>query len=363
MRLIDLAHRWLGGLVGLILAVLGLSGAVLAHKDAWVNVPGAHALAQQSTAAIAGRVEALMADPQNRPRSIVFAAGDFGLDRLSYAGEDGAYADQAGRIVARWDSRWARPEVWLFDLHHHLFTGDGGEMVVGAAGLCGLGFVITGLILWWPLRRGFEFRLWPRRLVRHAVLRQHRDFGVFIAPLLALSLFTGAVMVFRPVAGLVLGPGISAEVQARLKTPRTDGRDLAAHPDWRGMVTQARRLYPDAEVRILSLPRKPGDPISIRLRQPAEWLPNGRTAVWFAPDTSQVIGTRDALTLPPRVQAYNAIYPLHAGKVGGLGWRLAVTASGLSLTLLGGFTTWTFWFQRNRRPRRSAGLTAAALQD
>jgi uncharacterized iron-regulated membrane protein len=129
------------------------------------------------------------------------------------------------------------------------------------------------------------------------------------------------------------------------------------------MVTQARRLYPDAEVRILSLPRKPGDPISIRLRQPAEWLPNGRTAVWFAPDTSQVIGTRDALTLPPRVQAYNAIYPLHAGKVGGLGWRLAVTASGLSLTLLGGFTTWTFWFQRNRRPRRSAGLTAAALQD
>lgn len=360
MRLIDLAHRWLGGLVGLILVVMGLSGAVLAHKDAWIGLPGAREAAQQSTEAVAARVERLMADPAGRPRSIVFAGRGFGLDKLSFKGEAGAYADQTGAVVARWDDKWTRPEVWIFDLHHHLFAGDQGEMVAGVAALIGLGFVATGLILWWPLRRSFEPRLWPRKFARFQILRHHRDLGVVMAPVLALLLFTGAVMVFRPVAGLVLGPGISAEVQKSLKAPKLPEAELAARPDWAGMVREARRLYPDAELRILSLPRKPGDAISLRLRQPAEWLPNGRTVVWFAPDTGKAVGTRDALKLPGRVQAYNAIYPLHAGKVGGLAWRLAVTAGGLTLAILGGFTTWTFWFRRKARPRRSTGLAAPA---
>jgi uncharacterized iron-regulated membrane protein len=208
MRLIDLAHRWLGGLVGLILVVMGLSGAILAHKDAWIGLPGAHDRPQQGTEAVAGRLAAYMADPEARPRSVNFAAKDFGLDKLSYKGEAGAYADQTGAIVARWDTKWQRPEIWLFDLHHHLLTGDQGETVAGIAALCGLGFVITGLILWWPLRRSFEWRLWPRRFARFQILRHHRDLGAVMSPLLALLLFTGAVMVFRPVAGLILGPGI-----------------------------------------------------------------------------------------------------------------------------------------------------------
>jgi uncharacterized iron-regulated membrane protein len=360
MRLIDLAHRWLGGLVGLILVVMGLSGAILAHKDAWIGLPGAHERPRQATEAVAARVAVLMADPEARPRSIAFAAKDFGLDKLSYKGEAGAYADQTGAIVARWDTKWQRPEIWLFDLHHHLLTGDQGEIVAGVAALCGLGFVVTGLILWWPLRRSFEWRLWPRRFARFQILRHHRDLGAVMAPLLALLLFTGAVMVFRPVAGLILGPGISAEVQKSLKAPKAPEVALAADPDWRAMVREARRLYPDAELRILSLPRKPGEAISLRLRQPEEWLPNGRTAVWFAPDTGAVVGTRDALKLSERVQAYNAIYPLHAGKVGGLAWRVVITLGGLTLTILGGFTTWTFWFRRKARPRRSTGLAAPA---
>lgn len=360
MRLIDLAHRWLGGLIGLILVVMGLSGAILAHKDAWIGLPGAHDRPQQSTEAVAARVATLMADPQARPRSIVFAGPGFGLDRLSYKGEAGGYADQTGAVVARWETKWERPEVWIFDLHHHLFAGDQGEMAAGVAALCGLGFVVTGLILWWPLRCSFELRLWPRRFARFQILRHHRDLGVVMAPILALLLFTGAVMVFRPVAGVVLGPGISAEVQKSLKTPNLPKAELAEKPDWAAMVREARRLYPDAELRIFSLPRKPGDAISLRLRQSQEWLPNGRTVVWFAPDTGAVAGTRDALKLSQRVQAYNAIYPLHAGKVGGLAWRLVVTAGGLTLAVLGGFTTWTFWFKRKARPRRSTGVAAPA---
>jgi uncharacterized iron-regulated membrane protein len=359
MGVIDVLHRWTGGLIGLLLAVLGLSGTILAHKDAWVMLPHAGDAQAQDTAALIAATERIMADPE-RPRSIVFASRTFGLNQLSYpeAGT-GAYATQAGEIVTRWSSQWERPEIWLFDLHHHLFSGDTGEIVAGVAGLCGLGFVITGLILWWRVRRAYEFHLWPRKFERFAILRHHRDLGVIMAPVLALSLVTGAIMIFRPVADLILGPGTSAAVTQALKPPPPRKAKLSDHPDWRGMIETARRIHPDAEVRILSLPRGKTGLVSLRLRQPQEWLPNGRTTLYFAADTGELVRAGDALKLPEQVQAYNALYPLHAGKVGGLAYRLVVTLSGLTLTLLGSLTVWTFWFQRKPRRRRRDPLPAS----
>lgn len=353
MRLLDLLHRWLGGVIGLLLAVLGVSGALLVHKDVWTGVPGAGDPQVTETAALAAAAQRLMADPETRPRSIVFATDGFGVNRLSFEGESGAYADQAGQIVTRWESQWERPEVWLFDLHHHLFYGDTGEMVAGVAGLVGLGFVITGLILWWPLRHSYGFRLVPKDFSRFAILRHHRDWGVLLAPVLALSMVTGAIMIFRPVTNLVLGPGAEAEITRSLKPPPPlKGVTLADDLDWGGMIREARRLYPTAEVRILSLPREGSGLVSLRLRQQEEWLPNGRTTLWFAADTGRLVQARDALKLPARAQAFNAIYPLHAAKVGGLPYRLVMTVSGLTLGLFGTLTVWTFWFRRKPRQKR-----------
>lgn len=358
MGLIDLAHRWLGGLIGLLLAVLALSGTILAYKDTWVMLPHAGDAQVQDTAALAAAAEAIMAAPE-RPRSIVFASKTFGLNQLSYpqAGA-GAYTTQQGELITRWSSKWERPEVWLFDLHHHLFTGDTGEIVSGVAGLCGLGFVVTGAILWWRMRRAYEFRLWPRKFERFAILRHHRDLGVLMAPILALSLVTGTIMIFRPVADAILGPGTSAQVTAALKPPPPRKAKLADHPDWRGMIETARRLYPTAEVRILSLPRAETGLVSLRMRQPEEWLPNGRTTLYFAADTGELVRAGDALAMPRQVQAYNALYPLHSGKVGGLAYRLVITLSGLTLMTLGSLTVWTFWFRRKPRWRRRDPLPA-----
>ena len=354
MRLVDLLHRWTGGLIGLLLAVLGLSGAVLAHKDAWIGVPGVRDAQAQDTAALAAAAERLLADPETRPRSIVFAARDFGLDTLSYSNGGGGYARQDGTVVARWANKWERPEVWLFDLHHHLLAGDTGEIAAGVAGLAGLGFVVTGLILWWPLRRSFEFRAWPKRMARFPILRHHRDWGALLSPILAVSLITGTIMIFRPVADLVLGPGAAAEVTAAFKPPPPHKAALADTPDWAGMIATAREIYPDAEVRILSLPRGDAGYVSLRMRQPREWLPNGRTTLWFAADPGELAHVRDALKLAPRAQAYNALYPIHAAKVGGLPYRLVITLCGLALGAFGTLTVWTFWFTRRTPKRRLA---------
>lgn len=361
MRVVDFLHRWTGGIIGLVLAVLGLSGVLLMHKDLWILVPHAGDPKIEDVRIIGATVERIMADPVARPQSIRLASEDFGLHQLQFDRGAGAYTDQAGQFVLRWDSQWSRPELWLFDLHHHLFAGEAGEIMAGIAGLIGIGFIVTGVILWWRLRKTFEFRLWPARMSRPAIVRQHRDMGVVIAPLLFLSLLTGAMMVLKPVSDLLLSPFSSpAEMRAAAAPPQVKGGPLAEHLDWAAMVNEAHRRFPDAAIRTVSLPRKEGDLISMRLRQPGEWLPNGRTTVWFAPEGGRFVAARDGLRLPLGSRIFNTLYPLHAATVGGLPFRLVMTVPGLGLTLLGTLAVWSFWFKRKSKPKRARPRRAAA---
>jgi uncharacterized iron-regulated membrane protein len=360
MKALDTLHRWSGGLIGLVLALLGLTGAILVHKDAWISLPHVGDPLNGNLATVAATTETLLALPGN-PQGVIYATDRFGLHQLRFGEGAGLYADQSGTVVTRWASQWERPEIWIFDFHHHLFAGDRGEWVIGIAGLCGLFFVITGVILWWRTRATFKLRLWPKRLTRPAIVMQHRDLGVVVAPLLLLSVVTGTMMIFRPFAAIVVAPfGPVAETAKALEPPKYKGGPLAADPDYTAMLTEARRRFPTAQFRILSLPRKPGDAISLRMKQPEEWLPNGRTTLWFDAGTGKLLGVRDALAMPAGAQAFNMAYPLHAAKVGGLGYRLLMTVSGLALALLGSLTVWTFWFKRPKPARRSVRKAALA---
>ena len=289
-----------------------------------------------------------MADPAGPPLSILYASDGFGLVRLSYPNGAGAYANQNGAIVTRWLSQWERPELWLFDFHHHLFAGDAGKWLVGIAGLCGLFFVVSGVILWWRTRRSFQFRLWPRRMSRPAIMRHHRDLGVAAAPLLLLALYTGTVMIFRPVSVLVLGPGAPAAVASALAPPPPLDAPLSGRINWAAIVRTAHARFPQAELRLLAPPRADSGLIVVRMRQPGEWLPNGRTMLWFAADDGRLIEARDARTFGWQVKGYNLFYPLHAAKVGGLGYRLLMTVTGVVLVLLGSLAVWSFWIRGGR---------------
>jgi uncharacterized iron-regulated membrane protein len=58
-----------------------------------------------------------------------------------------------------------------------------------------------------------------------------------------------------------------------------------------------------------------------------------------------LVDARDARSLSATVRCYNALYPLHAAKVGGLPYQLLMTGSGLARGMLGTFAVWTFWFK------------------
>ena len=66
------------------------------------------------------------------------------------------------------------------------------------------------------------------------------------------------------------------------------------------------------------------------------------------------------LALPSGAQAFNKAFPIHASKVGGWTWRILLTVSGLSLTLLGSLAVWTFWFKRPKPAKRVVKKAALA---
>ena len=349
MRVLDLLHRWLGALLGLLLAVLGLTGAILVHKEEWIALPHAGDPRMTDPARL-GALTAKLLEGASGGESLVYASDRFGLMQLR-SHEAGFYATQNGNVVDRWSSQWERPELWLFDLHHHLFAGEAGKILSGIAGLAAILFVFTGAILWWRTRRTFRVRLWPARITGPAVRMHHRDLGIMAAPLLLVVSLTGAMLIFRPVAGLVLTPlSPPSAIEADFRPPDLESNPLSANLDWASIVEAAHREFPDAEIRILALPDRDGEAITVRMKRAAEWLPNGRSTLWFDAGTGELLARRDALALQPGTQVFNMLYPVHAAKVGGLVWRLAMTLAGLAMALLGTFAVWSFCFRRKSEP-------------
>src|SRR3546814_13163355 len=112
MKLLDTLHRWTGGLIGLLLALMGLSGTILLYEHLWIGVPGAGDPLRGDLATVAATTERLMATP-GAP-GIIYADERFGLHQLRFNEGRGAYARQSGEIVARCASPWERPDPLTF---------------------------------------------------------------------------------------------------------------------------------------------------------------------------------------------------------------------------------------------------------
>lgn len=350
MKTLSFLHRWSGGLIGLLLALLGLTGTILVWEGEWIGVPGADDVVVERVERIGTISQQAAADGALR---ITFASDEIGLHQVAEEGGSGEYIRQDGSVAASWSNQWERPELWIFDLHHHLFAGETGELITGIAGIFGLGFVISGAILWWRSRRAFEWRMWPRKLQPGPIIRHHRDIGILSSPLLLISFLTGVGMLFPTVAGVALAP--LGTLETAKKPPTVDAASGPAPVA--AMLAQAKARYPNAALRRLTIPAKPGGAWSVRVRQPFEWTPNGRTTLFFD-GRGQLVRVDDPAKAGWAAKVNETFYPVHSGKVGGLPWKLLMTLSGIALTLLGSLAVWSFWVRRIIH-RRSRGQQAA----
>ncbi|MBN1239546.1 MAG: PepSY domain-containing protein [Gammaproteobacteria bacterium] len=365
MRFVRLLHVYAGLALSLLLLALAVTGGALVYKEAYWRLvypelrgPAPQLGAQDHAAAIDAALDRF----GSAVRSVKLP--EPGVPAYHVYLEDGeAFISADGqRVIDAW-SPSDRLMSLLFDLHAHLMAGDAGERIVGILGLAASVMVVTGFVLWWPVRRRFAARhLWLRGTSRKDLLEWHRDAGALTSPVLLLVLLTGSGLVFYGPAQTILNGMFGDPAPAAAEALAEAGGTAAAPPTVRAdvhMLETAAAAFPQDARLVFYYPSRGGDPAGFRIRQSCEMHPNGRSYLYFENGGRRVLSREDACAVPPGQQAVHAMYPLHAGKTGGPLYKLAVFLSAVALAGLSATGVATYLIRLRRTAARNAAAIAA----
>ena len=239
----------------------------------------------------------------------------------------------------------------LFEFHVHLFAGEVGEQINGVVGILVLGFVLSGLILWWPRRKKWLVRsLIPQRMSSRHFMQSHALIGVIFSASIVLIVFTGITMVYyTPIANALTSLLDSSPriVPSAKVTPRE--QPLIS---WAAILNTTEQVLPKGKLISVSLPKEDNAVLSIRKQMPGEWHPYGRSFILLNPYTGAVLQTIDARQHELGMQLIEKAYPLHASKVGGMPYTVLTLGTSAALIILGVFGVLSY-VSRTRSQRRN----------
>jgi len=361
-RLSSWIHLYGGLALGALLIVISVSGSALVFKDTldrWLRPDLLRVEPGTERVSLNQVVEAAWtAHPEARPRLLEMPRDEAAPITVRLADGPHVYVDPYRGTVLGARAPDAGVMNTLSHLHIYLLAGDTGFLLVGVTGLLLVVLTLTGLVLWWPRRlRALGAAL--RMSWQHGAPRfnydLHRAGGFYTTVFLLLTTLTGTAFVFYPTTQQLIStltastpwPPPAPTVEA----PADSSRDLAALDYEAALQTSLDRL-PGAEASFVYVPQEPTAPLTVRLRTPPEWHPNGRSFVYLSPTLEQrpdpVLRVDDAREAPGGAQLLQTFYPLHVGAVGGGLVQWLYVLLGLSPAVLS-VTGTIIWYRRWRR--------------
>ena len=354
-RLLFQVHLWLGVLLGLYVVVVCVSGAALVFRidlqralDPHLFTPGAAGPLADPVAVMESVSRAypqhglsgVEAPTTRRPVYLAYVTKGVEfrtvlIDPVSAV----VLGDLPERAVVR----------ALQDLHYNLLGGRTGRTINGVGALAILVLCATGLVVWWPGRRG-----WRRALVAdfsrgRLAWQLHRAVGIWSVAVIALAAITGLAFIFPP-AFRALVHRASAVTVTRPPQSAVPA-DSPLRPSWPTMIERARQYVPGQPVARVVLPFGERGAFLVQFadRSPTPAGSELRSIYLDQYSGDQLAATAAARTWGDAVMA--AMTPLHVGGLGGWAGRWAWFLFGLAPALL--FITGAIaWWQRVVRPRR-----------
>lgn len=361
-------HRWLGLLLAVIVFAVALSGGLLLFRKPYYRALYPALDRPITTTQVERRAEVLTTIetmwPRHSIRLVRFPQpGLNGFQVWLHDGTEAFVDPETGAVIGQWRSSEELSAV-LFDLHAHLLGGEEGELVNGYIGLFTIFMALTGVVLWWPARRGaFQLRgALPRRLRPSELLRSHAALGTLAAVPIVVFVATGVGMVFYAPLSVMM-TGLFDERPPEATEFHIAPRD-ASLSRWSAVLTSLDSTFSDGRMVYYS----PGTPDNVRLmfrkRLPGEWHPNGRSYIAIDPYTAGVVHATDAREQGAGTRLMHKVYPLHAATVGGTPMIAAGAVAALALTWLALSGVWTYFGRRaatarNTRARRVRTMAAA----
>lgn len=359
-------HMWIGLILGILLAALGLSGSLLVYDDkiAELFTPTPHAttagdplplsmiedIARQAADAAGARGQMQIVLPDQPGRAISVRMGGLSvMGNMPGMNTDGAPRREGGRRRGGREEgprnqlqifidpvsgdvlgtrKALQPAILTFahQLHGNFFIGrDGRSWIVGPLGIAMLLLGVTGLVLWWPKRGQWKYAFFVRRTAQG--LRFHRELhaatGIWIFLIFMIVSFSGVVIVWPQAFGTnPQGPRGGASVALQ------DGKIIGATE----AVIAAEKALPGAQLRSITIPARPDQPISV------QFLSHGaiNATVAVNPYTGAVLQVRD-----PSENWVAWQRPVHQGSLNPV-WKFLVFLSGLvpSLFVVTGLIMW-----------------------
>lgn len=248
---------------------------------------------------------------------------------------------------------------WCYQLHLYLFVKSWKHQLLGIVGIGALLLLIAGLKTQWPrnwrmLKLPLRSRALPDgRMAWHNARQWHYLIGVFSLPLLLLVIITGTAMAYNAQTQQLISWLLQDPPQPKAAPEPAFPATTLAASDWGLWLSNARKVLPDAQLRLASFRKSASDAVQFRAQLPEEWHPNGRTVLRLAPDGS-LLSLQRATELAPGRQLSQLIYPLHVAAVGGpmYLWLLCVTG------LLPALLWWFGWrWRQGRRQKESTTAT------
>jgi uncharacterized iron-regulated membrane protein len=370
-RVCSKAHLYVGLALGLVLIAISLTGSALVFRgeiDRWlrpdlleVEDPGGERVGPGAAVQAAGN-----AWPGAEPRLVHLPQRPGAPYKVWLESGEHAFVDAyRGTLLGTRGPQEGMMNT-LFALHAELLAGETGLWLVGATGLLTLLLAGTGLVLWWPA--GLHQLRWRRLRVGLKVAWRrgpwrlnydlHRAGGFYTALFLVLVAGTGSALAFYSETGALLNWATGSRPLP--PPPTVEERSNAAVPasSLDDALRAARKELPAAQATFVYLPQAPEAPLSVRMRTPPEWHPNGRSFVYLHPQEGQrVLRTDDMRDAAGGAWLLPFAYPLHVGvwKIGAVGSfvvRVLYALLGLAPAVLS-VTGMLIWFRRWRKKQRA----------
>lgn len=352
-------HLWLGLGIGILFALIGLTGSAL------VFYTGIDAALHPQIAADAD-VPDLRSDVWDRALATgrawrsdaggkwsIEVTGEGGAIPARYYPAPGHHADRMmlwfspdGRRIVRSEPWGGYLMSWLYQLHMQLLAGEAGMQIVGWSGVAMLVLLISGVFAWWPRgswRKAVAFKrdAAPIRRLRDL----HKLFGLWSAVILLIVTATGVLLALPNVTTGLFAP-------MPVPAPRSSG---PARTSVVAAFDTAQRTFPDGRIVFVDVPNRSDQPIRVRLQLPGDPHPRFPGSYVFIDQKSgRVLAIHDVRHSGTGTAIVAWIRTLHDGTIGGLSTRIIAVLAGLTPTIL--FVTGLLhWRARHRSVRRARG--------
>lgn len=354
-------HLYLALAVGLFVLVIGVTGSIIAFEPELDRLTNPHLfhVSPQGRQLPASELfsAARQAFPGQRINTIRLPQFDGDTVQFNVKGPRQVFLDPyTGKIVGE-----RAPTNWLttvHSLHLRLLIGGGpdktGSNIVAGVTTVLIFLVLSGVYLWWPVKR---VKVKWGASARRVHFDLHNTVGIYSAAFLVVLGLTGLVIRFDDdIEEYLHHRAGTQKIGKAAPSVRQKGVALIT-PDQ--AIEAASAALPGTQALAISLPPNPKGSYLVALHFPEDFTPGGRSWANVDQFTGKVINQQNSRTVAAGTRTIIWNRRIHTGDLFGLPTKALMSLSCLML-IIQAITGYFMWWKRLRA--RQEQKEAAAVE-